>query len=61
MQWTRLEGSFLTFVLVFIEMLQTVGIEAGRTADNAMDIIPLFEQKLGPEVNVITCSTTIFC
>lgn len=48
-------------MLVLIEVLQTAGIEARRTTNNAVDIIPLFEQKLGPESNVVTCNTTGLC
>lgn len=39
---------FLTFVLILIEMLQTAGVEAGRSTNDAMDFIALFEQQLGP-------------
>jgi len=41
-------------MLVLIEMLQTAGVEAGRTTNNSMDFISLVEQKLGPEINVTT-------
>lgn len=47
-------------MLVLIEVLQTAGIEAGRTTNDAVDIIPLFEQKLGPEANVKSCNRTFF-
>jgi hypothetical protein len=46
-------------MLVLIEVVQTVGIEARRTTNNAVDIIPLFEQKFGPKANVITCNTIV--
>jgi hypothetical protein len=36
----------LTFVLVLIQMVQTTGIEAGRAANNPVDLVPFGEQKL---------------
>ena len=39
-------------MLVFVEMLQTAGVEARRTTDNPVDFISLFEQKFGPETTL---------
>ena len=41
-----------TFVEVDIEVVETAGVEAGRTTDDAMDVVALFEEKLSSEGNV---------
>jgi hypothetical protein len=33
-------------MLVFVEVVQTTSVEAGRTTDDAMDLVALGEQKL---------------
>lgn len=34
-------------MLIFVEMGQATGVEAGRTTDDSMDFVALGEQKLG--------------
>ena len=35
-----------TFMEVDVEIVETAGVEAGRTTDDAMDVVALFEEKL---------------
>jgi len=37
-----------TLVLVSIEMLETAGVEAGRAANDTVDLVPLLEKQLRP-------------
>lgn len=42
-----------TLVLIFVEMMQAACVEAGGTADDAMDLVSFREQEFSP-VNVIS-------
>lgn len=35
-------------MLIFVEMMQTASVEAGRTTDDAMDFVTFFQQQFGP-------------
>jgi hypothetical protein len=37
-------------MLVLVEMVQTTSVETGRTTNDAVHLVPLVEQELGPEI-----------
>ena len=41
------EQEALTFMLIRIQMLQTIGIEAGGTTDDSVHLVAFFEEQLG--------------
>jgi hypothetical protein len=36
-------------MLVLVEMVEAIGVEAGRATDDAVDLVALAKKKLGPE------------
>jgi hypothetical protein len=39
-----------TLMLVLVEMVQTTSVETGRTTNDAVHLVSLVEQELGPEI-----------
>jgi len=37
------EGVWRTFVLIFVEMVETTGVETGRTTDDTMHLVTLLK------------------
>ena len=42
------ERQVLTLMLIFVEMMQTTSVEAGRTTDDAMYFVTFIQQQFGP-------------
>jgi hypothetical protein len=47
MNGMRVKG-IRTFMLVFVEVVETAGVEAGRTADDSMYLIAFLHQQFRP-------------
>jgi hypothetical protein len=43
-------------MLIFVQMLQSVGVEARGTTDDAMHVVSLREKQLGPVKRISICS-----